>query len=62
MKPSELKDKSRTELLEEEQRLRRELFDARFQHGTRQLSDTASIRRLRRDLARVLTFITQKAS
>jgi len=55
MKAKELVSKSLAELREEEARLRKELFDLRFQHGTRQLSDTMSIRRARRDLARVLT-------
>lgn len=50
-----LSQKSAAELREEETRLRKELFDLEFKHSTRQLSDTMSIRRTRRQLARVLT-------
>ena len=60
MKANELHDKPLNELKEEETRLRKELFDSKFKHGTRQLLDTASLKRTRRDLARVLTVITQK--
>jgi large subunit ribosomal protein L29 len=60
MKAKELETKPIAELKEEETRLRRELFDASFKHGTRQLLDTAAMSRTRRDLARVLTVINQK--
>jgi len=36
--------------------LREELFNLRFQYATRQLTNTARIREVRRDIARVLTF------
>jgi large subunit ribosomal protein L29 len=35
--------------------LREELFNLRFQYATRQLTNTARIREVRRDIARVLT-------
>ncbi len=38
-----------------EQSLRKQIFDARIKNYTNQLDDTASIRRLRRDMARVKT-------
>lgn len=60
MKAKELHDKPMTELKGEETRLRKELFDSKFKHGTRQLLDTASLSRTKRDLARVLTVINQK--
>ena len=62
MKAKELAGKSLTELVEEESRLRKELFDLKFKHGTRQLADAMSVRRTRRDLARVLTLAHAKAA
>lgn len=60
MDTKELREKSVEELREEEQRLRRELFDIEFKHGTRQLLDTTSIGRARKDIARVMTVLTEK--
>lgn len=59
---SDYKTKNRSELREEESRLRRELFDLQFKHGTRQLSDTASISRTRRQIAQVMTLSSEKAA
>lgn len=61
MKAKELKDRSPSELQEVAQELTRNLWKARFANFTNQLDDTAKMRRLRRDLARVKTVITQKA-
>jgi len=58
-KNEDLKGKSAAELAAEELRLRKELFDLEFKHSTRQLSDTMSIRRPRRQIARVATFKNQ---
>jgi large subunit ribosomal protein L29 len=60
MKAKELHDNTVADLKAEETRLRKELFDLQFKHGTRQLMDTAAISRTRRQLARVLTVISQK--
>jgi large subunit ribosomal protein L29 len=60
MKMSDFKDKTLAELRDEEQRLRKELFDLRFNHGTRRLMDTASLKRTKRDIARVMTAIQQQ--
>jgi ribosomal protein L29 len=59
-KNADLAKKSASELNEEATRLRKELFDLEFKHSTRQLGDTMSIRRTRRQLARVLTFSNQQ--
>ncbi len=59
---SDYRNKSRSELREEEHRLRKELFDLQFKHGTRQLSDTAAIKRARREIARVKTISTELAA
>jgi large subunit ribosomal protein L29 len=60
MKATEMHDKTLVELKDEENRLRRDLFDLRFKHGTRQLMDTAAVSRAKKDVARVLTVIAQK--
>lgn len=41
--------------------LREEMFKLRFQFATRQLTNTARIRTVRRDIARVLTLQHQQA-
>lgn len=62
MKASEVREKSNDELKELEANLRRQIWKARFDNLSNQLDDTSSIRKLRRDLARVKTLITQRAS
>jgi large subunit ribosomal protein L29 len=58
----DVRGKSAQELEAEETRLRKELFDLEFKHSTRQLGDTMSIRRTRRQIARVVTFKNQKTA
>ena len=41
---------------------RQELFEARFQHGSRQLEDTASLPRMKKQVARLLTALRAKRS
>ena len=55
MKASELRELSGEQLEERLRELREELFNLRFQYATRQLTNTARIREVRRDIARVLT-------
>jgi large subunit ribosomal protein L29 len=62
MKAAEVREKSNEELTELEAGLRRQIWKARFDNHSNQLDDTSSIRKLRRDLARVKTLITQRAS
>ena len=56
MKASELRELSNEQLDDRLRELREELFNLRFQYATRQLTNTARIREVRRDIARVLTF------
>jgi large subunit ribosomal protein L29 len=56
----ELRECNEERLQELEKQLRRQIFDARLKNYTNQLDDTASIRRARRDLARVKTLLRQK--
>lgn len=60
MKASDLKEKSIDELKELEKSMARELWQSRFANYSNQLDDTDKIRRLRRDVARVKTFLTRK--
>jgi len=61
-KPSELRDKTDDELKELEQSMNRELWKSRFSNYSNQLDDTDKIRRLRRDIARVKTLMTERAT
>ena len=55
MKASELQELSAEQLEDRLRELREELFNLRFQYATRQLTNTARIKEVRRDIARVLT-------
>lgn len=41
---------------------KKELFNLRFQNATNQLDNTARIREVRKNIARIQTVITEKAS
>ncbi len=60
MKAAELREMTTEELRKKEQELRKELFNLRFQHATHQLENTARIKLVRRDIARVNTVIREK--
>ena len=60
MKAKDLRDMTAEELKAREAELRQEHFNLRFQHGTRQLDNTSGLKRVRRDIARVLTILTDK--
>lgn len=55
MKASELRELTQEQLDDRLRELREELFNLRFQYATRQLTNTARIKEVRRDIARVLT-------
>jgi large subunit ribosomal protein L29 len=59
LKASELKNLSVAELERKSAELRDELFTARIRRATEQLEDTASLGRLRKNVARVETVLTQ---
>jgi large subunit ribosomal protein L29 len=61
MKSKDLSERTVVELSQIEQELGRDLWKTRFSNYTNQLDDTAKIRRLRREIARVKTVITQKS-
>lgn len=61
MKASELREKDVNELKTELESLLKAQFGLRMQKATQQLSNTSEIRKVRRDIARVRTLLTQKA-
>ena len=61
MKAAELREKTPDELRAELERLKKEAFNLRFQAATGQLENTARIRAVRRDVARVKTILNEKA-
>ena len=60
MKASELKDMTVDELSAKEGDLRRELFNLRFQQATGEIENPKRINTVRKDIARLLTAVTQK--
>ena len=60
MKATELRNKSVEELKNELSGLHREQFNLRFQLKTGQLSKTDNLRKVRRDIARVNTVLSEK--
>lgn len=57
----ELRGKSAAELNDELVAAKKELFNLRFQNATNQLDNTARIREVRRNIARISTVIAQSA-
>jgi len=62
MKASELKAKSLEELQQELAALLKARFSLRMQKATQQLSNTSQLKKVRRDIARVRTIMTEKAA
>jgi large subunit ribosomal protein L29 len=57
----DLREKSPAELTELEKSVSKSLFTARFKNFTNRLDDTSSIRKSRRELARIKTVLAEKA-
>ena len=57
----ELNTQSAAELKLQLVEAKKELFNLRFQNATNQLDNTARIKDVRRNIARIQTIITQKA-
>ena len=57
----DLKAKSVNELSEDLVAAKKELFNLRFQNATNQLDNTARIRDVRRNIARIQTVMTEKS-
>jgi len=59
-KPSELRTLTIDELKQEEASLRKELFNLRFQKTTGEIENPMRIRHARKEIAKILTIITEK--
>jgi large subunit ribosomal protein L29 len=62
MDATELRAKTPDQLRDSLVALKKEAFNLRFQQATNQLSNTARMRAVRRDIARVKTVLTEKAA
>lgn len=62
MNASELREKTPDQLREELVNLKKEAFNLRFQQATGALENTARMRQVRRDAAKVKTILNEKAS
>jgi large subunit ribosomal protein L29 len=60
MKASEIRKLDTAVLVKEIQSKKKELFDLRFQAAVGQLSDTAKLSLLKKDIARMYTIITER--
>jgi len=59
MKAKDLRERSPEDLKELEKSLSKDVFQNRFKNFTNRLDDTSSIKKARRDLARVKTILAQ---
>ena len=61
MNASELREKTPDQLRDQLVQLKKEAFNLRFQQATGQLENTARMRVVKRDAARVLTILNEKS-
>jgi large subunit ribosomal protein L29 len=61
MKPADLRAKTADELAKELADLKKERFNLRFQRASGQLENTARVRQVRRDIARIATVLGEKS-
>ncbi len=62
MNAKELREKTPDQLKEQLESLKKEAFNLRFQQATAQLENTARMRQVRRDIARVKTVLNEIAA
>lgn len=62
MNAAELRDKTPDELRDALADLKKEAFNLRFQQATSQIENTARMRTVKRDVARVKTVLNEKAA
>ncbi|MEO5338202.1 MAG: 50S ribosomal protein L29 [Magnetospirillum sp. WYHS-4] len=60
MKVTDLRTKTDDELKDSIRNLRKEAFNLRFQRASGQLENTARVRQVRRDIARIKTVLGQR--
>ena len=62
MKAGDLRAKTQDQLREQLLQLKKEQFNLRFQKATGQLENTARVREVRRDIARIKTILAAQAA
>jgi large subunit ribosomal protein L29 len=62
MKVNEMKSKTEVELRDELKGLLQEQFNLRMQKGMGQMTNAHELRRVRRDIARIKTIMTEKSN
>ena len=60
-KIGDIRDRSVDQLTEQLATLKKEQFNLRFQRATGQLENTARVRQVRRDMARIKTVLAERA-
>ena len=60
MKAAEIRGLAQSELEKQLADLRAELYNLRFQQATRQLTNTSRVRKVKRDIARILTLLRER--
>ncbi|WP_336288579.1 MULTISPECIES: 50S ribosomal protein L29 [unclassified Bartonella] len=60
MRATELRAQTLDQMRDELAKLKKEQFNLRFQKATGQLEKTARVKQVRRDIARIKTFLHQK--
>ena len=60
MELKKMREMTEVELTAELEKMKKELFNLRFQHVTGQLENPVKMRELKRDIARVKTIIKEK--
>lgn len=61
MKASDIRPKTPDELKQQIEDLSKEAFNLRFQRASGQLENTARVRQVRRDIARIKTILGERA-
>ena len=60
MKANEVRELTIDELKQKEKDLREEYFNMKFQLSTNQLANTAKMKQVRKDIARIKTILSEK--
>ena len=60
MKAKDIRALTTDQILEKEKQYKEELFNLRFQQATGQLENTARLRQVRKNIARIKTILSEK--
>ena len=61
MELKKMREMTEIELAAEQEKMKKELFNLRFQNATNQLDNTSRIKEVRKNIARIQTVITEKS-